>query len=136
MAQHFDVSLKQLFHRSKGLVAQRLFGAPVVEWLNVEQPKVTNIRVDLLARLASGQLRHVEFEAKNELDMGRRQAEYYLGFHRLLGEHVEQVMLYVGKAPLRMPPVYETPSMRYEFQILDISTFDGEPLLGKRRLGR
>lgn len=129
MAQQFDVSLKLLFHHSKGLVARRLFGGPVVEWVNVEQPKVTNLRADLLARLEDGSLRHVEVQAKNEPEMGRRQAEYYMGFHRLLREHVEQIVLYIGREPLRMRPVFETPTMRYEFQLLDMRDFDGEPLL-------
>jgi hypothetical protein len=135
MAQQYDVSLKMLFHHSRGLIAQQLFGGPVAQWINVEQPKVTNIRVDLLARLENGRLRHVEFETKNEAHMGRRQAEYYLGFHRLLGEHVEQILLYAGQEPLRMEPVFETPSLRYEFQILDMRTFDGEPLLASEDWG-
>ena len=129
MAQQFDVSLKLLFHRSKGLFSQRLFGGQVVEWVNVEQPKVTNLRVDLLARLANGSLRHVEVQAKNEPDIGRRQAEYYLGFHRLLNQHVEQVLLYVGREPLRMTPLFKTPVMQYQFELLDMSSVDGEPLL-------
>jgi hypothetical protein len=111
------------------LIARRLFGGPVVEWVNVEQPKVTNMRVDLLARLENGSLRHVEVQATNEPDMGRRQAEYYLGFQRLLGEHVEQIVLYIGREPMRMRPLFETPTMRYEFQLLDIREVDGEPLL-------
>jgi hypothetical protein len=110
-------------------MARRLFGGPVVEWVNVEQPKVTNLRVDLLVRLEDRSLRHVEVQAKNDPVMARRQAEYYLGFHRLLGEHVEQIVLYIGREPLRMQPVFETPAMRYEFQLLDIRDVDGEPLL-------
>jgi len=129
MAQDYDVSLKLLFRYSKGLLAGRLFGGRVREWVNVEQPKVTNIRVDLLARMEDGSLRHVEAQATNEPEMERRQAEYYLGFHRLLKEHVEQVVLYVGREPLKMRPVFETPSMRYEFQLLDMHEVDGEPLV-------
>jgi hypothetical protein len=106
MAQQYDVSLKLLFHHSRGLIARRLFGGPVVEWVNVEQPKVTNMRVDLLARLEDGSLRHVEVQVKNDPVMARRQAEYYLGFHRLLGEHVEQIVLYIGQEPLRMDPAF------------------------------
>ncbi len=107
----------------------------MVEWLNVEQPKVSNIRVDLLARMEDGRLRHVEMESKNDSGFARRAAEYYLGFHRLLGEHVDQIVLYVGREPLRMKPVFETPSMRYEFEILDLRTFDGEPLLASEDWG-
>ncbi len=70
MAQDYDVSLKLLFHHSRGLVAQRLFGGPVIEWVDIEQPKVTNIRVDLLARLADGSLRHVELQKKRKGRVG------------------------------------------------------------------
>ena len=66
---------------------------------------------------------------KNDPITARRQAEYYLGFHRLLGEHVEQIVLYIWREPMRMRPVFETPGMRYEFQLLDIREVDGEPLL-------
>jgi hypothetical protein len=111
MAQQFDVSLKLLFHHSRGLIARRLFGGPVVEWVNVEQPKVTNLRADLLARLEDGSLRHVEVQAKNEPEMGRGQAEYYLGFHRLLRERVEQIVLCIGREPLRMRPALRNPGL-------------------------
>jgi hypothetical protein len=57
MAKQYDVSLKLLFHHLRGLIVRRLFGGPFVEWVNVEQPKVTNMRVDLLARLENGSLR-------------------------------------------------------------------------------
>ena len=67
--------------------------------------------------------------------MARRQVEYYLGFHRLLGVHVEQIVLYVGPEPLRMQPVFETPTMRYEYQSLDIREVDGEPLLASEDWG-
>ncbi len=30
----------------------------------------------------------------------RGPAEYYVGFHPLLGEHVTQIVLYVGREPL------------------------------------
>ena len=127
MAQDYDVSLKLLFHHSRGRVAQRLFGARVVEWLNVEQPKVNNLRVDMLARMDDGTLRHVEFASKNDPDMGFRELEYSVGFRRLLGEDVDQVVLYAGREPLRMKPVYRSESTVHRFKILDIRRFDGEP---------
>ncbi len=130
MAQDYDVSLKLFFRYSKGLIAHAVFGdAGVAEWLNVEQPRVNNPRADLLARCGDGTLRHVEIETSNDPQMPRREAEYYLGFWRLLDEHVEQILLFASPHPLTMSPVFETPSMRYQFRILDLKTWDGEPLL-------
>src|ERR1019366_6453999 len=37
--------------------------------------------------------------------------------------------------PLTMSPVFETPSMRFEFRILDLKTWDGEPLLASEDWG-
>jgi hypothetical protein len=135
VAQHFDVSLKLLFRRSSGLVARAIFGGPVEEWLNVELPKIENPRVDLLARGTDGTLRHLELESHNNGKMGRRVAEYYLAFHRRLDKHVEMVVLYIGKEPLRMEGVFKTPSMDYGFRMLDIRDFEGEPLIESGDLG-
>jgi predicted transposase YdaD len=129
MGQQFDVSLKTLFRYSHGIVSRMLFGGPVVEWLNVEQPDVRNVRVDLLARRDDGTLRHVEFQTTNEPDMARRQADYYMGFWRLLDQHVEQVMLYLSREPLGMDPVFATPAMRYHYTIVNVRELDGLELL-------
>ena len=130
MAQDYDVSLKLLFRKSTGVVARTLFGGGRIrEWLNVELPRVQNPRVDLLARMADGSLRHVEVESKCPADMARREAEYYLGLHRRFDEHVEQVVLYVGNEPVRVPVLFLTPTMKFEFRLIDIRDFEGEPLV-------
>jgi len=136
MAQQFDVSLKVLFHRSRGVVARSVFGGPVVEWLNVELPKIQNLRGDLLARGADGTLRHLELEARNTANLGLRVADYHhLGFYRKLGEQVEMVVLYVGNRPLRMKGEFKTSSLGFRFRLLDIRDFDGGPLLASEDLG-
>jgi hypothetical protein len=136
MPHNYDVSLKLLFRYSKGLIAHALFGdAGVIEWISVEQPRVNNPRADLLARCGDGRLRHVEIQTSNDPGMARRNAEYYMGFWRLLDEHVEQVLLFASQRPLTMSPVFETPSMRFEFRILDLKIWDGEPLLASEDWG-
>jgi len=129
MAQQFDVSLKSLFRRSPGVMSRILFGGPVAEWLNIEQPDVRNLRVDILVRGTDAGLRHVEFQTKNDPEIGLRELDYYVGFQRLLKEHVEQIVLYAGREPLTMKPVFESPSTHHKFRILDIRQMDGEDLL-------
>ena len=129
MAQDQDVSLKLLFRYSKGIVAGMLFGPGSREWINVEQPRVNNPRVDMLARCHDGKLRHVELEGKNRKETPRRCAEYYLGFHRLIGEHVQLTVLYLGKAPCTMPSVFETEDMIYRFRLIVVRDLDGGPLI-------
>jgi len=113
-----------------------VFGGPVVEWLNVELPKIQNLRGDLLARGADGTLRHLELEARNTANLGLRVADYHhLGFYRKLGEQVEMVVLYVGNRPLRMKGEFKTSSLGFRFRLLDIRDFDGGPLLASEDLG-
>ena len=135
MAQDYDVSLKLLFRRSKGVAIQRLLGDQVEEWLNVELPRVSNPRVDLLARTRGGALCNLEVQSSNNGDMARRQAEYYLGLHRMYGEHVRQVVLYIGQAPLTMTHQFHTPAMRFHYELVDVRQFDGDELLASGDLG-
>ncbi len=135
MAHHYDVSVKLLLQNSKGVVARALFGGRVKTWINVELPKVQNPRVDLLAKAAGGELRHLELETKLSKDTPRRIAEYYLGLHRLLNRHVEMVVLYLGDRPMRVAPAFVTPSMNFQYRLIDIRSFEGEPLLSSADLG-
>ncbi|MBL8221781.1 MAG: DUF4351 domain-containing protein [Bryobacterales bacterium] len=67
--------------------------------------------------------------------MARRQAEYYLDLHRMYGEHVRQVVLYIGQAPLTMTPQFLTPAMSFQYELVDVRQFDGEELLASGDLG-
>lgn len=135
MAQQFDVSLKSLFRRSNGIFAETVFGSPVAEWLNVELPEIRNLRVDLLGRDIEGRLHHLELESANHPVTPRRIAEYHLALHKLLDEDVDMVVLYVGREPLRMPAVFQTRSMRFQFRMIDAREFDGEALIASEDLG-
>ena len=125
MPQNLDVTFKSLFLRSNGIFLRQLFGE-IVAWQNVEQPTVSNRRADLLARCADGFLRHIEIQLYNELAIPFRMAEYYVGFFRLLNEHVNKILLYVGRDPLRMPAAFITPTMRHEYKITTCARWTGK----------
>ena len=128
MAQSFDVTFKLLFRNSRGVLSKLLFG-DVVDWPNVELPEVRNPRVDLLARSADGTLRHVEIQLRNEPNFDFRMLDYYVGIRRATGEHLHQTLLYVGRQPLRIQGVFESPSTRHEYTILNLREMDGTELL-------
>jgi hypothetical protein len=59
--QEYDVALKLLLRNSATLTMREVTGgATIVNWLDVELPKVQNIRADLLGETAEGDLFHVE----------------------------------------------------------------------------
>lgn len=101
----------------------------------MELPRVSNQRVDMLARTVGGVLCNLELQSSNSAGMALRQAEYYLNLHRRFGEHVRQIVLYIGQPPLRMPAQLVTPSMSFHYELVDVRQFDGEALLRSGDLG-
>lgn len=83
--QDFDVALKLLLRRSAQRTIRELIGADIEKWIDVELPKVQNLRADLLGETASGDLVHVELQSGNDALMPLRMAEYCLGILRVFG---------------------------------------------------
>ena len=131
----YDVALKNILTRPGSLVLAQLTGAFSLKWLNVEAPKVSNRRVDLLGELPDGNLVHIELQARNEKDFPLRMAEYLFGIGRQYGRLPRQVALYVGEAPLRMKDRVEGPDVSVRFHLVDIRDLDGEQLLASANLG-
>jgi len=100
--QEYDVALKLLLQGQAKLTIHELAGGPTEKWLDVELPKVQNLRMDLLGETGDGNLVHVELQSANDGAMPLRMAEYCFGVFRQFGRFPRQVLLYVGEAPLRM----------------------------------
>jgi uncharacterized protein DUF4351 len=62
----YDVALKNILTRPGSSVLAQLTGASSLKWINVEAPKVSNRRVDLLGELPDGSLVHIELQSRNE----------------------------------------------------------------------
>jgi len=106
--QQYDATLKQLFERqARGLLHLLTGSSGVREFLNVEMPQVNVPRLDLLARMDdTGRLVNVEFQTTNEAWLLERMGIYYLASRiHSRGEHIQQVVLYLGKRVLKMARV-------------------------------
>ena len=73
------MALKLLLRGSAQLTIRELTGASVETWIDVELPKIQNLRVDLLGETAEGGLVHLELQSSNDSAMALRMAEYSLG---------------------------------------------------------
>jgi hypothetical protein len=131
----YDAALKNILTRPGSSVLAQLIGASSLKWINVEAPKVSNRRVDLLGELPDGNLVHIELQARNEKDFALRMAEYVFGIRRKYGRLPRQVVLYVGEAPLRMKDRIEGPDVSVRFHLVDIRDLDGEKLLASGNMG-
>ncbi len=131
----YDVALKNILTRPGSSVLAELTGASSLKWLNVEAPKVSNRRVDLLGELPGGNLVHIELQSRNERDFPMRMGEYLFGIGRKYRRLPRQVALYVGEARLRMKDHIEGPAAFVRFDLVDIREMDGERLLASANAG-
>lgn len=131
----YDVVFKLILQQSVDLTIRAIAGTPIARWLNVELPEVRNTRVDLLGETAGGDLIHIELQSTNDPTMALRMAEYCLRVFRLFSRFPQQILVYVGDAPLRMATEIRSPALNYSYRIVDIRDLDGERLLESPRVG-
>jgi predicted transposase YdaD len=104
----------------------------VAEYLATEQPQVLNRRADMVARNVDGSLHHCEFQTSNETDFAVRMLGYYAYLVGAYGQHVVQTVLYLGREPLRLESTYISPSIKFEFEIVNLRELDAGPLLASQ----
>jgi predicted transposase YdaD len=133
--QEYDVALKLLLQGPATLTMRELTGTAVAKWLDVELPKVQNLRLDLLGETVDGGLVHVELQSSNDAAMPLRMAEYCLGVYRLFGRFPRQAVLYVGEPQLRMESELRGSGVLFQYRLIDIRTLDGDRLLESEDVG-
>ena len=133
--QAYDVALKLLLQGSAPLTMRELTGTAVTKWLDVELPKVQNLRLDLLGETVDGGLVHVELQSSNDAAMPLRMAEYCIGVYRLFGRFPRQVVLYVGEPQLGMASKLSGPDVLFQYRVIDIRTLNGDRLLESEEVG-
>jgi predicted transposase YdaD len=133
--QEYDVALKLLLQGSATSTLLELTGTAVTKWLDVELPKVQNLRLDLLGETIDGGLIHLELQSNNDTTMPLRMAEYCLGVRRLFGRFPRQIVLYVGQSPLRMENELRDLDVLFRYRMIDIRMINGDRLLASEDVG-
>jgi predicted transposase YdaD len=125
----YDVALKTVIRRLSGAALQVLTGFAIERWHNVELPEVRTLRMDMVGETADGSLVQIELQSTNDPDMALRMAEYALAVYRHFRQFPQQIVLYVGRAPLAMPEVLAGHSLAFRWRVVDIRELDGDALL-------
>ena len=138
--QNFDVALKEIFQTIGTSLTEKLAGAAPAEWLNVELPETRNPRADFVCRLVNGLLFHMEFASYNDAELIWRMLDYLSMLRKKYGQTPRQVVLYMGRDPLRMPNRIEEADANgnllvFEARMLDLGDLDAEELLAGERIG-
>ena len=77
----------------------------------------------------------MELQSSHDSDMPLRMVEYALAVKRKFGTIPRQIVLYVGRGPLRMADFLAEGSMSFRYELRDFRTLDGEALLASPDLG-
>jgi len=130
----YDTVLKSLLTGSENTLFERITGVREGRWINVELPKVTQPRVDLLFETTGSvesarRIIAMELQSTNDPLMPIRMAQYSLSVYRVHAIFPEQYVLYVGSAPMRMPSELAGSNHVCRYQIVDIRDLDAETLL-------
>ena len=135
--QNFDVALKELFQSVGTTLTEKLAGAAPAEWLNVELPSTRSLRADFVCRLTTGSLFHIEFNSYNEAELVWRMLDYLTDLRKKYGSVPRQVVLYIGRDPLKMLNRIDMPDphLAYEVEMIDLGNLDAEELLASEKIG-
>ncbi|MGD1073001.1 MAG: DUF4351 domain-containing protein [Bryobacteraceae bacterium] len=125
----YDTTLKSILTKLAGSVIVELTGFRVERWHNAELPSVRHRRADMLGETSQGRLVHIELQSTNQARMAVRMLEYCLAIHRKFDRFPEQVVRYVGNAPMRMKSRLAAPRLSFDYRLVDIRDLDSEPLL-------
>ena len=118
-------------------MTEKLAGAAPVEWLNVELPATRSLRADFVCRLTTGLLFHIEFNSYNEAELVWRMLDYLTDLRKKYGSVPKQVVLYIGREPLKMPNRIDVtdPPLSYEVEMIDLGNLNAEELLASEKIG-
>ncbi|NOT64414.1 MAG: Rpn family recombination-promoting nuclease/putative transposase, partial [Acidobacteria bacterium] len=125
----FDTTLKELLLSNPTRLVEQLSGEKVEAWLNVEQPSVKMRRIDLVARLKSGRILHLEIQLEDDPEMPWRMLEYYAYLRRTYGQEPWQIVLYIGKKKPRRKAYIREQRLRFSYNVIYLRELDGRPLL-------
>lgn len=131
----YDTVLKSLLQGSQSSLLQQIAGAKIRNWLNVELPNVTQLRVDLLGRTPDRRLVGFELQSFNDPDLPIRMAEYSLHVYRVYRQFPEQYVVYVGNAKMRMPSQLVGQACQCHYRLVDIRDFSEDALLNSPHPG-
>ncbi len=128
--QQYDIALKTLVLRSAALFLGQVSGASAARWLEVELPRISSRRADLLGETPDGDLIQLEFQSRNDPDMLLRMAEYSWAIYRKTRKFPRQTVVYVGRAEMRMRwKLDQLPDRFFRYRLVDIRELDGDQLI-------
>ena len=112
-----------------------MIGQEAIELLTVEFPSVKKRFPDLVVRLQSKDIFHLELQSDPDEVMDWRTLEYYALIRQLYKKHrIIQRVLYVGPGKPRFPTRIDEGGIHFEYTVIDIRDIDCQDMLSSPQL--
>ncbi len=133
----YDAVVKDLFQRDRPSLLDDLTGGVAVkEFLNLELSAVEERVADLLVLLADETILHIDFQSTNDSEMAYREGFYgVMAGWKFRPRKVRQVVVYMGRARMRMADRLDLGSVQVQYRLMDIRELECDELLASGRSG-
>lgn len=126
----YDRLLKDIFMQDRPRFCERVVRlSGVQEFLNVELPTTLERRADLVVRMRSGIIRHIEFQSYNDGELPYRQGVDCLLISQRYKQKVWQTVVFSGSRKLTMPDKLNAGSTKVKYSLIDIRDFRAGDLM-------
>ncbi len=128
--QTYDLTLKDLLMDGAPVLLQQAAGVAEVRLAPLEVPVVGGGRLDLFGDIDGKTALHTEIQADNDSEIGVRMLGYlWLTLRQRPRVKVRQMVLYVGRDPMKMPSRIDGPGIAFHFDLIDARGLQSEALL-------
>jgi len=124
-AMRYETTIKELFQTLPQILLKLLVGQEATELLTVEFPSIKKRLPDLVVRLISKNIFHLELQSDSNEVMDWRMLEYYaLIRQRYKNYKIIQRVLYVGSGKPHFPTKIDEGGIHFEYTVIDIRDID------------
>lgn len=128
--QTYDLTLKDLIMGGAPALFRQIAGTPELRLAPLEVPVIGGGRLDLFGELDGETAIHAELQAENDGAMAIRMLGYlWMGLRQRSDLKLRQMVLYVGRDPMRMPDALDGPGLRFRFDLIDARLLDPAVML-------
>jgi predicted transposase YdaD len=134
--QDFDKTLKETFRRVIPTLLEKVCGIKVPRY-TFYTPQLTRTKerrpdFALLAETENGEdkyILHLEFQSQNDVQMDKRELEYYEMLFHETGLEVKQYVVYLGIDKPTMSTTIVHENLQFRYNLVDLKTIDAQVFL-------
>ena len=125
----YDRTLREIFQTIPKGIIKLLTGEEAKELLDTTFPKVEEKEADIIVKLNSGDIFHLEIQLRDDKDMPRRMLYYYLLIQKVHKKIPKQMVLYLAEEKDKITHQIKEKNLTFSYEVRYISDIDCQTLI-------